>query len=65
MHTMDQVDRFVVARNGNVLRVDFHRKPEPPPPPFPGAGAMRSAGEFSNRSETSEFTGLALQRVAS
>ena len=34
-------DRHVVARDCNVLRVDFRRDPEPPAPHFPGAGALR------------------------
>lgn len=33
--------RYVVARESNVLRVDFGREPEPPAPRFPGAGALR------------------------
>lgn len=32
---------FVIARDRNVLRVDFHRDPDPPAPRFPGAGALR------------------------
>ena len=34
-------DRHVVARDCNVLRVDFQRDPDPPAPRFPGAGALR------------------------
>lgn len=37
-----RLDRYVISRESNVVRVDFGRDPEPPPPPFPGAGAMRS-----------------------
>jgi len=33
--------RFVIARESNVVRVDFHREPEPPAPRFPGASALR------------------------
>lgn len=33
----------LLGRDGNVLRVDFSRKPEPPSPTFPGAGALRIA----------------------
>lgn len=36
------LDRFVIGRDHNVLRVNFAREPEPPPPPFPGAGALRA-----------------------
>ena len=42
MRTMDCIDRFVIERESNVLRVDFHREPDPPAPRFPGAGALRS-----------------------
>ena len=35
------IDRYVIARDRNVERVDFQRKPEPPAPKFPGAGALR------------------------
>jgi hypothetical protein len=41
------IDRYVIGRERNVVRVDFSRKPEPPGPTFPGAGALRScAGLF-------------------
>lgn len=33
---------LVVARERNVICVDFRRKPEPPSPTFPGAGAARA-----------------------
>jgi hypothetical protein len=36
------LDRYVIGRERNVVRVDFSRKPEPPGPTFPGAGALRS-----------------------
>jgi hypothetical protein len=32
---------LVIARQSNVVRVDFGREPDPPAPRFPGAGAMR------------------------
>jgi hypothetical protein len=38
-----RIDRYITAREGNVLRVDFWREPDPPAPKFPGAGALRSA----------------------
>jgi hypothetical protein len=41
MRTARTSDRYVVARENNVLRVDFDRSPDPPK--FPGAGALRSA----------------------
>jgi hypothetical protein len=40
-------DRFVIARENNVVRVDF-RKPDPPAPHFPGAGALRRASDSEN-----------------
>jgi hypothetical protein len=35
------VYRSNVIREGNVVRVDFRREPDPPAPRFPGAAAMR------------------------
>jgi hypothetical protein len=35
----------VIARERNVVRVDFKGGPEPPAPRFPGAGALRAAPE--------------------
>jgi hypothetical protein len=37
-----QVDRYVIARERNVVRVDFRHEPDPPSPKFPGACALRS-----------------------
>jgi hypothetical protein len=34
---------YVIARENNVLRVNFERSTDPPNPQFPGAGALRSA----------------------
>jgi hypothetical protein len=39
--TTSALDRYVIGREHNVVRVDFTRNAEPPTPPFPGAGAMR------------------------
>lgn len=39
--TASTLDRYVIGREHNVVRVDFTRAPEPPTPPFPGAGALR------------------------
>jgi hypothetical protein len=33
------VDRYVIARERNGVRVDFGRDPDPPAPCFPGADA--------------------------
>ena len=35
------VERHVVARESNVVRVDFGREPDPPAPCFPGANSLR------------------------
>ena len=34
---------YVVERDGNIVRVDFGREPDPPAPKFPGAGALHEA----------------------
>ena len=39
---------YVVERDGNVLRVDFGREPDPPAPKFPGAGALHEAPMSDN-----------------
>lgn len=36
----------VIARDDNVVRVDFSREPDPPAPKFPGANGLR---EFRER----------------
>jgi hypothetical protein len=38
---MRNIRRFVIARECNVLRVNFKKDPDPPAPRFPGAAAMR------------------------
>ena len=38
---MNLADRYVIARENNVVLVDFRRDPDPPAPRFPGAGALR------------------------
>ena len=35
------LDRYVIARESNVVRVDFRREPDPPAPCFPGANGVR------------------------
>jgi hypothetical protein len=32
---------YVIAREDNIVVVDFGRKPEPPQPRFPGANGLR------------------------
>ena len=34
--------RHVIARESNVLRVNFQHEPDPPAPRFPGAAAVRN-----------------------
>ena len=41
MQTVGNADRYVIARENNVVLVDFRRS-EPPAPDFPGAGALRA-----------------------
>jgi hypothetical protein len=38
---MDRASRYVIAREDNVVHVDFDRDSRPPRPPFPGAAALR------------------------
>jgi hypothetical protein len=35
------IDRHVISRESNVVRVDFSREPDPPAPCFPGANGLR------------------------
>jgi hypothetical protein len=35
------IERRVIGREHNVVRVDFGREPDPPAPRFPGAAARR------------------------
>jgi hypothetical protein len=41
MQTVGNADRYVIARENNVVLVDFRRR-DPPAPQFPGAGALRA-----------------------
>jgi len=47
MQTSSICDRYVISREGNVVRVDFARPPDPPAPQFPGAGALRTQDQDS------------------
>lgn len=47
MYVPHSVDRYVIAREDNVVRVDFSRKPDSPTPPFPGASSLRIVSNFS------------------
>lgn len=43
--------RFVIGREGNVLRVDFSRDPDPPVPRFPGACGLREIVDESTSAQ--------------
>lgn len=38
---LSSIHRRVIARESNVLRVNFKRAPDPPTPCFPGANGLR------------------------
>jgi hypothetical protein len=44
---MDRASRYVVARENNVVHVNFNRDTRPPRPTFPGAGALRAGSSSS------------------
>jgi hypothetical protein len=44
---MDRASRYVIAREDNVVHVDFDRGSRPPRPPFPGAAALRAGASSS------------------
>jgi hypothetical protein len=44
---MDRASRYVIAREDNVVHVDFGRDSRPPRPPFPGAAALRAGSSSS------------------
>ena len=41
------INRFVVSRENNMVRVDFSRDPDPPAPRFPGATGLREIDDES------------------
>lgn len=41
MQTVGSANTYVIARESNVVVIDF-RRPDPPAPHFPGAGALRA-----------------------
>ena len=45
------VDRHVIARESNVVRVDFSRDPDPPAPRFPGANGLRVSDTGRDRAD--------------
>jgi hypothetical protein len=44
---MDRTSRYVIAREDNIVHVDFDRDSRPPRPPFPGAAALRAGSSSS------------------
>jgi hypothetical protein len=44
---MNRASRYVIAREDNVVHVDFERDSRPPRPPFPGAAALRPGSSSS------------------
>jgi hypothetical protein len=52
------VDRHVIARESNVVRVDFGRERDPPAPYFPGAIGLRLS--HSERDEAEVPTAIAM-----
>jgi hypothetical protein len=44
---MSRTSRYVIAREDNVVHVDFDRDSRPPRPPFPGAAALRAGSSSS------------------
>jgi hypothetical protein len=57
------INRFVISRENNVLRVDFSRDPDPPAPRFPGATGLREIGDES-ASETKYIAAEALRAAS-
>ena len=49
------LDRYVVWRTDNVVRVDFETETDPPTPTFPGAGSLRFAVPISNSGDALAF----------
>ena len=57
------INRFVISRENNVVRVDFSRDPDPPAPRFPGASGLREIGNES-ASETKYIAAGALRAAS-
>ena len=51
-------NRYVLARERNVIRVDFGCEPDPWPPTFPGAGALHGADAKDHTDEAWPTRGL-------
>lgn len=54
-----EINRFVIGRENNVVRVDFSRDPDPPAPRFPGASGLREFVDEST-SATKNISAIAL-----
>jgi hypothetical protein len=59
MHMVGSAERFVIARENNVVLVDF-RRPDPPAPVFPGAGGLRAVRGTEDELGTLSSTGSRL-----
>jgi hypothetical protein len=59
MQMVGNAERFIVARENNVVLVDF-RRPDPPAPDFPGAGGMRALMGPEDEAGTGSSTGSPL-----
>jgi hypothetical protein len=59
---MDRASRYVIAREDNVVHVDFDRDSRPPRPAFPGAAALR-AGSSSTVQESFDYLPVVDQAV--
>jgi hypothetical protein len=59
---MNRTSRYVIAREDNVVRVDFNRDSRPPRPPFPGAAALR-AGSSNSAHESFDYLAVGGQAV--
>ena len=57
------INRFVISRENNVVRVDFSRHPDPPAPRFPGASGLREIG-YENARDTKSFAAKALRAAS-
>jgi hypothetical protein len=63
MQIVGNARRFVLARENNVVLVDFSR-PDPPGPVFPGAGGLRALKEPEEEGTWSSTDSPLGQRVA-
>jgi hypothetical protein len=53
MRMVSSVGRYVIARESNIVRVDFNRKPDPPAPRFPGGRGLRAEDDESETTSAS------------